>query len=113
MAPTRPWHARISSLCRRRGSQGQIGLPVAALEFIKTLGTNGGGFFNANGAHPYATPTPLTERVGMLAIAAHPFAFASSAANNGQTMAGLSANTVLYNPHAEVSGVQSVACNVL
>ena len=46
--------------------------PVAALEFIKNLGTNGGGFFNANGAHPYANPTPLTNFVGMLAIAALP-----------------------------------------
>ena len=35
--------------------------PVAALEFIKNLGTNGGGFFNANGAHPYENPTPLTN----------------------------------------------------
>jgi K+-transporting ATPase ATPase A chain len=48
--------------------------PVAALEFIKNLGTNGGGFFNANGAHPYATPTPLTELVAMLAIAVLPAA---------------------------------------
>ena len=31
--------------------------PVAALEFIKNLGTNGGGFFNANGAHPFENPT--------------------------------------------------------
>lgn len=46
--------------------------PVAALEFIKNLGTNGGGFFNANGAHPYANPTPLTNFVGMLAIAVLP-----------------------------------------
>jgi K+-transporting ATPase ATPase A chain len=46
--------------------------PVATLEFIKNLGTNGGGFFNANGAHPYANPTPLTNFVGMLAIAVLP-----------------------------------------
>jgi len=46
--------------------------PVAALEFIKNLGTNGGGFFNANGAHPYANPTPLTNFIGMLAIAVLP-----------------------------------------
>jgi len=46
--------------------------PVAALEFIKNLGTNGGGFFNANGAHPYENPTPLTNFLGMLAIAALP-----------------------------------------
>jgi potassium-transporting ATPase potassium-binding subunit len=46
--------------------------PVAALELIKNLGTNGGGFFNANGAHPYANPTPLTNFIGMLAICALP-----------------------------------------
>jgi K+-transporting ATPase ATPase A chain len=46
--------------------------PVAALEFIKNLGTNGGGFFNANGAHPYANPTPLTNFIGMLGICALP-----------------------------------------
>jgi potassium-transporting ATPase potassium-binding subunit len=46
--------------------------PVAALEFIKNLGTNGGGFFNANGAHPYANPTPLTNFIGLLAIAVLP-----------------------------------------
>ena len=46
--------------------------PVAALEFIKNLGTNGGGFFGANGAHPYANPTPLTNFLGMLAIAVLP-----------------------------------------
>ena len=46
--------------------------PVATLEFIKNLGTNGGGFFNANGAHPYANPTPFTNFLGMLAIAVLP-----------------------------------------
>jgi K+-transporting ATPase ATPase A chain len=46
--------------------------PAATLEFIKNLGTNGGGFFNANGAHPYANPTPLTNLLGMLAIAVLP-----------------------------------------
>jgi K+-transporting ATPase ATPase A chain len=48
--------------------------PVAALEFIKNLGTNGGGFFNANGAHPYANPTPLTNFFSLLAIAVLPAA---------------------------------------
>lgn len=46
--------------------------PVAALEFIKNLGTNGGGFFNANGAHPFENPTPLTNFIEMLAIAVLP-----------------------------------------
>jgi K+-transporting ATPase ATPase A chain len=46
--------------------------PVAALEVIKNLGTNGGGFFNANGAHPYENPTPLTNFLALLAIAVLP-----------------------------------------
>ncbi len=46
--------------------------PVAALEFIKNLGTNGGGFFNANGAHPYENPTALTNFIELLAIAVLP-----------------------------------------
>ncbi|MGA2149923.1 MAG: potassium-transporting ATPase subunit KdpA [Bryobacteraceae bacterium] len=49
--------------------------PVAALEFIKNLGTNGGGFFNANGAHPYENPTPLVNLLGLLAIAVLPASF--------------------------------------
>ena len=48
--------------------------PVAALEIIKNLGTNGGGFFNANGAHPYENPTPLTNFIGLLAIVLLPAA---------------------------------------
>jgi K+-transporting ATPase ATPase A chain len=48
--------------------------PVAALEIIKNLGTNGGGFFNANGAHPYETPTPMANLVNMLAIVLLPAA---------------------------------------
>ena len=46
--------------------------PVAALEFIKNLGTNGGAFFNANGAHPFENPSALTNLVEMLAIAVLP-----------------------------------------
>jgi K+-transporting ATPase ATPase A chain len=46
--------------------------PVAALEFVKNLGTNGGGFFNANGAHPFENPTPLTNFLALLAIAVLP-----------------------------------------
>jgi K+-transporting ATPase ATPase A chain len=42
--------------------------PVASQEIIKELGTNGGGFFNANSAHPYENPTPLTNLIEMLAI---------------------------------------------
>jgi K+-transporting ATPase ATPase A chain len=42
--------------------------PVASQEAIKELGTNGGGFFNANSAHPFENPTPLTNLVEMVLI---------------------------------------------
>ena len=42
--------------------------PVASQEAIKMLGTNGGGFFNANSAHPYENPTPLANFIQMLSI---------------------------------------------
>jgi potassium-transporting ATPase potassium-binding subunit len=42
--------------------------PVASQEAIKQFGTNGGGFFNANSAHPFENPTPLSNLVAMLGI---------------------------------------------
>ena len=42
--------------------------PVASQEIIKELGTNGGGFFNVNSAHPFENPTPFTNFIEMLAI---------------------------------------------
>ena len=42
--------------------------PVASQEIIKQFGTNGGGFFNANSAHPYENPTPVTNFLEMLGI---------------------------------------------
>jgi K+-transporting ATPase ATPase A chain len=48
--------------------------PIASQEAIKELGTNGGGFTNANSAHPYENPTPLTNLFEMLAIFIIPFA---------------------------------------
>jgi K+-transporting ATPase ATPase A chain len=42
--------------------------PVASQEIIKELGTNGGGFFNANSAHPYENPTPLTNLIELVSI---------------------------------------------
>ena len=56
------------------GSQVIAQGPVAAFEAIKNLGTNGGGFFNANGAHPYENPTALTNLIEMFAIVALPAA---------------------------------------
>ena len=46
--------------------------PVASQEAIKELGTNGGGFFNANSAHPFENPTPATNLLEMLLIFAIP-----------------------------------------
>ncbi len=52
--------------------------PVAALEIIKNLGTNGGGFFNANGTHPYENPTPLSNFIELLAIVLLPAALTNT-----------------------------------
>jgi len=48
--------------------------PVASQEAIKEFGTNGGGFFNANSAHPFENPTPLTNFIEMVLIFAIPAA---------------------------------------
>ena len=58
--------------------------PVASQEVIKELGTNGGGFFNANSAHPYENPNPLTNLLEMLAI----FAIAAGLTHTFGKMAG-------------------------
>ncbi|MEB5974148.1 potassium-transporting ATPase subunit KdpA [Pantoea dispersa] len=60
-----PYHA-FTTL---EGAQQTLSLgPVASQEAIKMLGTNGGGFFNANSAHPFENPTALTNFVQMLSI---------------------------------------------
>ena len=60
-----PYHA-FTTL---EGAQQTLPLgPVASQEAIKMLGTNGGGFFNANSAHPFENPTALTNFVQMLSI---------------------------------------------
>jgi K+-transporting ATPase ATPase A chain len=57
------------------GAQQTIALgPVASQEWIKELGNNGGGFFNANSAHPFENPTALTNWLEMFAILLMPFA---------------------------------------
>ncbi len=51
------------------GAQQTIAIgPVASQEAIKMFGTNGGGFFNANSAHPFENPTPLTNFIEMLSL---------------------------------------------
>ena len=74
--------------------------PVASQEAIKMLGTNGGGFFNANSAHPYENPTPFTNFVEMLAIflipAALCFAFGEMVRDRRQGVAVLASMTVIF-----------------
>ncbi len=48
--------------------------PVASQEWIKEMGNNGGGFFNANSAHPFENPTPLTNWLEIFAVLMTPFA---------------------------------------
>ena len=52
--------------------------PVASQEAIKELGTNGGGFFNANSAHPFENPTPLSNLIEILLIFAIPAGFTAT-----------------------------------
>lgn len=55
------------------GTQHVLGGPVASQEAIKQLGTNGGGFFNANSAHPLENPTPVTNLLAIFLMLAIPF----------------------------------------
>ena len=67
------------------GAQQTIpGGPVASQETIKELGTNGGGFFNANSAHPFENPTPLTNLIEMVLI----FAIGAGLTHTFGAMAG-------------------------
>lgn len=74
--------------------------PVASQEAIKLLGTNGGGFFNANSAHPYENPTALSNFLQMLAIflipAALCFAFGRVVGDTRQGWAVLAAMTLMF-----------------
>lgn len=74
--------------------------PVASQEAIKMLGTNGGGFFNANSAHPFENPTALTNYLQMLVIflipAALCFAFGDAVGDRRQGHAILWAMSVIF-----------------
>ncbi len=74
--------------------------PVASQEAIKMLGTNGGGFFNANSAHPFENPTALTNLVQMLSIFLIGFGltwtFGKAVGNTKQGWAILSAMLILF-----------------
>lgn len=74
--------------------------PVASQVAVKMLGTNGGGFFNANAAHPFENPTPLSSFLQMLAILLIPaalcHAFGRMVRDRRQGWALLAAMTLLF-----------------
>ena len=74
--------------------------PIASQEAIKELGTNGGGFLNANSAHPYENPTPLTNFFEMLAMLLIPvgltYTFGRMVGDTRQGWAVLAAMAILF-----------------
>lgn len=74
--------------------------PVAALESIKHLGTNGGGFFGVNSAHPFENPSPLTNIVEILSMwllpASLPYVYGRFAKNSRQGWVVFSAMMTLF-----------------
>ncbi len=89
--------------------------PVASQEAIKMLGTNGGGFFNANSAHPFENPTALTNLVQMLSIFVIGFGltwtFGKAVGNTRQGWAILSAMVILFLAGVSVTYWQEAAGN--
>jgi len=89
--------------------------PVASQEAIKMLGTNGGGFFNANSAHPFENPTALVNLVQMLSIFLIGFGltwcFGKAVGNTRQGWAILSAMTILFLAGVTVTYWQEAAGN--
>jgi K+-transporting ATPase ATPase A chain len=73
--------------------------PVASLEAIKQLGTNGGGFFSANSAHPFENPTPFTNLIQILVMMSLPgaivIAYGHMVKNKKQAIAVFSAMFIL------------------
>ena len=89
--------------------------PVASQEAIKMLGTNGGGFFNANSAHPFENPTALSNFVQMLSIFVIGFGltwtFGKAVGNTRQGWAILAAMIILFLCGVAVSYWQEAAGN--
>ena len=89
--------------------------PVASQEAIKMLGTNGGGFFNANSAHPFENPTALTNLVQMLSIFAIgvglTWCFGKAVGDTRQGWAILAAMGVLFMAGVTITYWQEAAGN--
>ncbi|WP_240421008.1 potassium-transporting ATPase subunit KdpA [Paenibacillus periandrae] len=83
------------------GAEQQIAIgPVAALESIKHIGTNGGGFFGVNSAHPFENPNPLTNVIEILSMwvlaAALPYTYGLFAKNRKQGWVIFSSMMILF-----------------
>ena len=91
--------------------------PVASQEAIKELGTNGGGFFNANSAHPYENPTALSNFLEMLAIILIPASlthtFGRMVGDTRQGWAVLAAMAILFLAMVNVALVNEQGGNPL
>jgi K+-transporting ATPase ATPase A chain len=92
--------ARYTAVTTLEGARQVIAQgPVASQEIIKMVGTNGGGFFGANSAHPFENPTPLTNLIEMVAIFAIPaaltYTFGSYARDQRQGWALFAAMAIL------------------
>ena len=91
--------------------------PVASQEAIKMLGTNGGGFFNANSAHPFENPTALTNLIQMLSIfvigVGLTATFGKAVGNPRQGRAILAAMMILFMAGVTVTYWQEAAGNPL
>ncbi|MGN6817051.1 MAG: potassium-transporting ATPase subunit KdpA [Sphingomonas sp.] len=89
--------------------------PVASQEAIKMLGTNGGGFFNANSAHPFENPSALTNLVEMMSIFAIggglTYTFGKAVGDTRQGWAILGAMTILFVAGVTVAYWQEAAGN--
>ena len=89
--------------------------PIASQEAIKMLGTNGGGFFNANSAHPFENPTALTNLVQMLSIftigSGLTYCFGKAVGNTRQGWAILSAMMILFLAGASIAYWQEAGGN--
>jgi potassium-transporting ATPase potassium-binding subunit len=83
------------------------GGPVASMEVIKLLGTNGGSFYGAGGAHPFENPTGFTNMFDLLVVIVLPFAialmFGRLIGNRGQGYALFAVMAVLFLAHTVIS----------
>ena len=97
------------------GSQTLPGGPVASQEAIKLIGTNGGGFFNANSAHPFENPTPVSNLVEIAALLLIPVCLTRTAGtmlgSRKQGTALLAAMAVLWGAALALTTWAEVAAN--